>query len=130
MTVTTVVDGDTVQLTVRNSGPPVPPYEVPALFEPFRRLPSTDRIADDGNPSISRGAGRGLSIVRSVARARGGEVHASSRQGGGLSVGVRIPIAALAAVGLPLGSSRGSVGQHHLDQLAEPAEILPRIGRS
>jgi len=89
ITVTTdMLDGD-AQLTVENTGPAVPPYEVPSLFEPFRRLSTRERIAD----STSRGAGLGLSIVRSVAHAHGGEVHASPRQGGGLSVQVRMPAA-------------------------------------
>ncbi|MGH3985625.1 MAG: ATP-binding protein, partial [Pseudonocardiaceae bacterium] len=41
--------------------------------------------------SPGRGAGLGLSIVRSVARAHHGEVHAHSRPDGGLRVHVRIP---------------------------------------
>ncbi|MGH2376998.1 MAG: sensor histidine kinase [Candidatus Limnocylindria bacterium] len=87
---TDVVDGS-VQLTVENTGAPVPPYEVPGLFEPFRRLLATERLADSADPAISRGAGLGLSIVRSVARAHGGDVEASPREDGGLTVRVRIP---------------------------------------
>lgn len=91
VTVTTdVVDGN-AYLTVKNTGPHVPPYEVPSLFEPFRRLPTTERLADPSNASISRGAGLGLSIVRSVAHAHGGDVNAAPREGGGLTVRVRIP---------------------------------------
>jgi len=90
---TGVVDGS-VHLTVENTGPPLQPYEVPGLFEPFRRRPSTERIADSANPLISRGAGLGLSIVQSVARAHGGDVNASPREGGGLTVRVRLPAAA------------------------------------
>lgn len=71
----------------------MPPYEVPGLFEPFRRLPTTERLADSADASISRAAGLGLSIVRSVAHAHGGDVHASPRQDGGLTVRVRIPTA-------------------------------------
>lgn len=89
--VSTEVIDDSVRLTVENTGPPVPPYEVPSLFEPFRRLPSTERLADSATASIGRGAGLGLSIVRSVAQAHGGEVHASAREDGGLTVRVRIP---------------------------------------
>lgn len=40
-----------------------------------------------------RGAGLGLSIVRAVAHAHGGEVHAAAREGGGLTLRVRIPTA-------------------------------------
>ncbi|MGH3808743.1 MAG: sensor histidine kinase [Pseudonocardiaceae bacterium] len=91
ITVTTGVVDDNVHLTVENSGPPVPPYEVPSLFEPFRRLPTTERLADSAKTSISRGAGLGLSIVQSVAHAHGGDVRASPREDGGLTVRVRIP---------------------------------------
>ncbi|HBY94646.1 MAG: HAMP domain-containing histidine kinase [Ardenticatenaceae bacterium] len=91
VTVTTGVVDDNVHLTVENTGPPVPPYEVPSLFEPFRRLRTTERLADSANTSISRGAGLGLSIVQSVAHALGGDVYASPREDGGLAVRVRIP---------------------------------------
>jgi signal transduction histidine kinase len=66
----------------------VPAYEIPGLFEPFRRLASTERRA---TLSGDHGAGLGLSIVRSVAHAHGGEVRAIPRPGGGLTVKVRIP---------------------------------------
>ena len=71
-------------LQVSNSGPPIPGYEIPALFEPFRRL-GTDRV------SGSAGAGLGLSIVRAVAHAHGGDVRAEPRDGGGLIVTVTLP---------------------------------------
>lgn len=69
---------------VENTGPVVPAYEVQNLFEPFRRL-NTDRIES------AKGAGLGLSIVRSVATAHGGTVMATPRDGGGLIVTVRLP---------------------------------------
>jgi signal transduction histidine kinase len=90
ITVTTDTVDNHAHLTVDNTGPPLPPYEVPSLFEPFRRLPSTERLADSSATS-SRGAGLGLSIVRSVAHAHGGDVHASPREDGGLTVQVRFP---------------------------------------
>jgi signal transduction histidine kinase len=70
-------------LEVSNSGPVIPRYEVPALFEPFRRF-HTERLR-------SPGAGLGLSIVRSVARAHGGDVQADARDEGGLIVTVTLP---------------------------------------
>jgi signal transduction histidine kinase len=89
--ITDTVDGN-AHLTVENTGPPVPPYEIPSLFEPFRRLPTTERLADS-TTSTSQGAGLGLSIVRSVAHAHSGDVHASPREDGGLTVRVRLPAA-------------------------------------
>jgi signal transduction histidine kinase len=72
-------------LTVANTGPVIPRYEVPGLFEPFRRLGS-ERLAVPG-------AGLGLSIVRAVGRAHGGLVAAEPREGGGLIVTVTLPAA-------------------------------------
>ncbi|GAA2268451.1 hypothetical protein GCM10009853_022180 [Glycomyces scopariae] len=71
---------------VSNSGPLVPAFEVPGLFEPFRRL-GTERLA-----TASKGAGLGLSIVRAVARAHGGQATAAARPEGGLVVTVSFPV--------------------------------------
>jgi signal transduction histidine kinase len=76
----------TVSIQVSNTGPVVPKYDIPSLFEPFRRL-GNDRI------SSASGAGLGLSIVRAVATAHGGEVHAEPRESGGLTVTVTLPAA-------------------------------------
>ena len=62
---------------VANGGPPIPPDQVATLFEPFRRL-EADRTGSD------RGAGLGLSIVRSVATAHGGTATATALPDGGL----------------------------------------------
>ncbi|WP_250035784.1 sensor histidine kinase [Paractinoplanes maris] len=70
-------------LEVSNSGPVVPRYEVPGLFEPFHRY-GTERLH-------SPGAGLGLSIVRAVAQAHGGEAQATARDEGGLVVTVTLP---------------------------------------
>jgi signal transduction histidine kinase len=78
-------DGDEVRLAVANSGPAIDAAEVEGLFEPFRRL-GADRVAGGG-----RGAGLGLSIVRSVVVAHGGRVAARPRPGGGLIVEVFLP---------------------------------------
>ena len=72
-----------VILEVMNSGPVIPRYEVPGLFEPFHRY-GTERLA-------APGAGLGLSIVRAVARAHGGDVRADARDEGGLIVTVSLP---------------------------------------
>ncbi len=101
ITVSTGTVDDTAHLTVDNTGPPIPPYEVPSLFAPFRRLATTERHADSTLASTSRGAGLGLSIVRSVANAHGGDVHATPRDDGGLTVNVRLPAAPEASTRRP-----------------------------
>ncbi|MBG0816472.1 ATP-binding protein [Planomonospora sp. ID82291] len=63
-------------LTVRNTGPHVPRERFGDLFEPFRRLHTTR----------GQGAGLGLSIVASIARAHGADVRASPHPGGGLEL--------------------------------------------
>ncbi|MER7439181.1 sensor histidine kinase [Micromonospora avicenniae] len=78
-------------LTVSNTGPTVPSYDVEAIFEPFRRL-SGERLGG------GRGFGLGLSIVRAVTRAHGGTVIAHPREGGGLVVTVRLPEAPMTPV--------------------------------
>jgi signal transduction histidine kinase len=86
VTVTTRTGGapQTVALEVSNSGPLVPPEQVETLFEPFRRL--------DGNRATHpHGAGLGLSIVRSVVAAHGGQSAAAARDDGGLTIQVRLP---------------------------------------
>jgi signal transduction histidine kinase len=76
-------DGGEVRLAVSNSGPVIDPADVDGLFEPFRRL-GGDRVG-------GRGAGLGLSIVRSVTVAHGGRIGAQSLPGGGLSVEIFLP---------------------------------------
>jgi signal transduction histidine kinase len=71
------------RLVVSSTGAEIAAADVEGLFEPFRRLHG-DRVG-------GRGAGLGLSIVRSVTAAHGGRVTARPRPGGGLVVEVLLP---------------------------------------
>lgn len=83
--VVSVSNGDgACRLSVENSGSVIPQSAVDGIFEPFHRLSVSDRTSTDG--PTSRGAGLGLSIVRSIATAHGGEVRAVARPDGGLTV--------------------------------------------
>ncbi|WNF28769.1 ATP-binding protein [Streptomyces sp. C11-1] len=73
-------------LEVANTGPAVDPATVPLLFEPFRRARARRHAPGEG-------AGLGLSIVASVARAHGGAVSATANPGGGLTARVTFPTA-------------------------------------
>jgi signal transduction histidine kinase len=72
------------RLVVSNTGPVVPAYEMETIFQPFRRL-GRERIG-----GAQRGFGLGLSIVRAITRAHGGNVQATPRPGGGLTVTVTL----------------------------------------
>jgi signal transduction histidine kinase len=66
-------------LSVVNSGPPIAAEQVTKLQRPFERL-GRDRTDNGG------GAGLGLSIVASIARAHGADLSFDPRPGGGLAV--------------------------------------------
>jgi signal transduction histidine kinase len=85
--VTTGISDGRAFVKVANGGRDIPADQVEGLFEPFRRLHG--RVA-----APTRGAGLGLSIVRSVARAHGGHAHARALPDGGLEVTVRLPVRA------------------------------------
>jgi signal transduction histidine kinase len=86
LTIRTASRAGTVELTTESSGPRITPQEAASLFEPFQRL-HADRV------SIAPGSGLGLSIVRAVARAHGGDATAAPVDGGGLQVTVLLPAA-------------------------------------
>lgn len=67
--------GDRICLRVEDDGPGVPTEFLPRLFE---RLARADQTAD-----TVRGTGLGLYIVRSLARANGGDVRYEPNPGGG-----------------------------------------------
>jgi signal transduction histidine kinase len=78
-------DTGLAELTITNSGEPIPPEQVSGLFEPFRRLA--------GRTGSGPGTGLGLSIVASVARAHGGQAQARAQAEGGLLVQITLPSA-------------------------------------
>ena len=82
--------GAGARLSVRNTGPVIPPVAVDTLFEPFRQYAQA-RI-HTGN-----GYGLGLAIVRAIATAHQATVKAHSRPEGGLDIQVIYPPAGPAA---------------------------------
>jgi two-component system OmpR family sensor kinase len=72
----------TVELHVRDEGPGFPPAFLPRAFERFTR-PRADRAGP--------GAGLGLAIVQTIARAHDGKAVALDRDGPGVDVCIAIP---------------------------------------
>ena len=72
----------TLVLSVKDTGVGIPPDELPRIWDRLYR----------GDPSRSqRGLGLGLSLVRAVVRAHGGEIAAISALGVGSTFTVRLP---------------------------------------
>jgi two-component system sensor histidine kinase VanS len=84
--VATRAHGDTVVLTVENTGEELTPELVATLVEPFRR--GTERVRTD-----HAGVGLGLAIVDSITRAHDGTLTMTPRTTGGLGVSVELPAA-------------------------------------
>ncbi|MBI1685410.1 ATP-binding protein [Caulobacter hibisci] len=77
-------EDDCAVIEIDDDGPGVPAAELERVFEPFFR----------GEPSRNRetgGIGLGLAVVRSLARAHGGDVSLSNRPEGGLRARVTLP---------------------------------------
>jgi two-component system sensor histidine kinase CpxA len=77
-------------LRVHDSGPGVPADALEKLFQPFYRL-------DEARGRQTGGVGLGLAITERAVRFHGGKVKAFNREGGGLTVEIRLPLIAEAA---------------------------------
>jgi signal transduction histidine kinase len=79
-------------LELGNTGPPLSPYDVERLFEPFQRLSSARTASEDGHHGL------GLSIVKAIVEAHAGTMTARPQPHGGLYVTVSLPLARVDAV--------------------------------
>ncbi len=70
--------------TVEDNGPGIPAADLPHIFDPFYRG-AASRAAQ------RKGSGIGLALVRNIARAHGGSVHAANRPSGGARFTLEIP---------------------------------------
>ncbi|WP_437326359.1 PAS domain-containing hybrid sensor histidine kinase/response regulator [Sorangium sp. So ce381] len=95
----------TLEVEVEDNGEGIPKSFLPFLFERFRQ-------ADGGMTRAHGGLGLGLAIVRHLAEAQGGSVHAESDgEGKGARFRVRLPIRAEALAAPPSPQRRGGEAQ-------------------
>ena len=76
--------GETVELTVADAGPGIPPSDRQRVFEPFTRLPGVQR-------DRAGGTGLGLAIARRIVTAHGGTIRVDDAPAGGAAFVVTLP---------------------------------------
>jgi len=82
---------DAVRVTVRDTGQGIPEAQLSRIFEAFYQV--------DASPTREHGgAGLGLSIVKNLVNAHGGEVWAESEVGVGTAVHFTLPVASDAVI--------------------------------
>ncbi|MGH9237075.1 MAG: sensor histidine kinase [Vicinamibacterales bacterium] len=95
---------DEVRITVSDHGPGIPAADLPHIFEPFYR----------GADAIERqihGHGLGLSLVRRIVVAHGGQVTVATRPGAGTSFTISLPATVADTTASPVGTEM-RVGAH------------------
>jgi signal transduction histidine kinase len=81
ITVSTVRDGNSADLSVSDVGPGIPVEKLKEVFEPFFT-------------TKAQGMGLGLSIARTIVEAHGGQLSAENQAGRGAAFRIRLPLAA------------------------------------
>ena len=78
-------DGSQVRITVRDSGPGIPPEHLPHIFDRFYKADAARAT------NTTAGSGLGLSIVRAIVERHGGTVTASNAPDGGAVFAFLLP---------------------------------------
>jgi CheY-like chemotaxis protein/two-component sensor histidine kinase len=79
-----------VRISVRDTGPGIPPEHVEHIFDPFFRV-------QQGQRTGPKGLGLGLSIVKTLVELQGGSVLAGNHPDGGAEVAFTLPVCATGA---------------------------------
>ena len=98
-------EGGEAVLRVRDSGPGIPPDELPHVFDRFFR----------GRGARGRGSGIGLTVARELVLAHGGGIVVESEPGRGTTFTVRLPLAPSAPDPVVAPRRRVTAGTHGVD---------------
>jgi two-component system, OmpR family, sensor histidine kinase KdpD len=82
VTVSALVDGHSLELSVTDSGPGLPVEALPFIFGKFYRAPTAP----------AGGTGLGLAIAKGFVEAQGGQIQAGNHPGGGAKFTIRLPV--------------------------------------
>jgi PAS domain S-box-containing protein len=82
VTVRSARAGDQLRLSITDTGPGIPPGELPHIFEPYWQ-----------GRGRKKGTGLGLFITRAIVEAHGGTIAVASEEGSGATFEMTLPIA-------------------------------------
>jgi len=102
-------------LAIENTGPTIPPDEIPRLFQPFQRLGAARTRHENGH-------GLGLSIVQAIANAHRAELRARPRPDGGMIIAVSFPPATIPGSGVTFATARTKRDTRAISETDAPAE--------
>ena len=105
------VRADAVYASVRDTGPGIPPEQIPHLFDRFWQASRSD----------TRGLGLGLSIVKAIVEAHGGSVQVESVLNQGSSFCLRLPRADVQP--LPTPNELGTTAPGRTTLPTEPTSV-------
>ncbi|MBI1216147.1 MAG: PAS domain-containing protein [Alphaproteobacteria bacterium] len=99
VTISAKSSGETLSLTVRDTGMGIPPEDLARVFTPFERINSkkTQRRS---------GAGLGLALVKNIIQLHGGTVSIDSQEGAGTTVTCTLPLVQPAVIEPPPAQAR------------------------
>ena len=80
-------EGDAVEFTIHNGGPPIPPAILPVVFEPFSHASEGEQRGGPREASI----GLGLYVTHEIVAAHGGDIEVSSSRAEGTTFTMRLP---------------------------------------
>jgi len=81
-------DAETIEISVRDTGPGIAPEARETVFEPFVQL-------DRSLTQVKEGVGLGLAISRDLARGMGGDLRVVQTEGGGACFALTLPSAVI-----------------------------------